>query len=44
MNLTQGQAENKVENEKRMGYTMTCRAATAEEINPPQWIEEECDD
>jgi hypothetical protein len=45
--LTRWQAENKVENEKRR--LMPCsyweaRPATKEELNPPKWVEEECDD
>lgn len=44
MKLPRSQAKNKVANENRMGFVMNARPATPEEINPPKWVEEECDD
>lgn len=44
MKLTRQQAENVVDNAKRDGCFMEVRRATKAEINPPIWIEEECDD
>ena len=46
MKLTRWQAQNKVENETfhETRSSWRARPATDEEINPPRWIEEECDD
>lgn len=44
MRLTRRQAEGKAEFERSIGNHMVARPATSDELNPPQWIEEECDD